>query len=275
MKMTSLPTNSLSFKNGVQLNKIELPTNGLPEVPPCKHNIWIYDRSGSMYSLIRQVIKDLEHFADKLQDGDTLSVAWFSTENGTYRYILKGHVVGQHSPEIVKNMLHQNNTVIGLTCFSEVLKETEVVVKDLLAMGISDSFALMFFTDGYPVVSNYSKELKAIFESINALAPVISDAILIGYGDYYNRELMADMASAIGGTLVHTSRLCEFEEYMGLFLDGAVGIPRKEVTVDGNGKVLEVFTVNGKQITRYDVKEGVVRVPATVTEVYVLCGGAE
>jgi hypothetical protein len=261
------------FNNGMVLTRVELPTEGLPEVPPVKHNIWIYDRSGSMYSLLAKVIKDLEHFADGLKEGDTLSVAWFSTERGQYRYILKGHVVGRQSNDIVKNMLNQNNTTIGLTCFSEVLMETETVVQDLLAMGISDSFALMFFTDGYPVVSNYNKELQDIFKTIQRLAPVISDAMLVGYGDYYNRDLMADMARTFGGTLVHSSRLEEWEEYMGLFLEGAVGVPRKEVRL-AIPEIMDVFTVSGKQITRYDMVQDngdvAVRVPATASELYVL-----
>jgi len=68
----------------------------------------------------------------------------------------------------------------------------------------------MFFSDGYPVVRNYSKEIESIYTAVEALEGKITSSCMIGYGNYYNRNLMMDMAERLGGSLIHSNDLPQF-----------------------------------------------------------------
>jgi hypothetical protein len=143
-----------------------------PAKPKTNH-IWIYDRSGSMYSLLDRLIEDLIIRVKKIPAGDTITFGWFSSE-GQYNFIIKGFKVTDDSDyTILEKILRANNTTIGMTCFSEILDNTSQVISDLSIF--SDQFALCFFTDGYPVVSNYTKEVNNIY---NAIAKISNKLII-------------------------------------------------------------------------------------------------
>lgn len=178
-----------------------------PVAEPTCH-IWLYDRSGSMSGDISALAKDLIYKAKEIPKGDVISIGWFSGE-GQCNFILKGfRITDNVDYKILENAINNNKYTLGCTCFSEILRETEKVVEDLRV--ISDKFSLMFFSDGYPVVSNYSKEIKSIYEAIEKLEGKITSGCFIGYGNYYNRDLMMEMAERLGGSLIHSNDLPQF-----------------------------------------------------------------
>ena len=188
-------------------------------VPDNINHIFITDVSGSMHSLLPKLADDMSNHVRKLQKGDTLSFAWFSGEDD-YRYVIKGYKVTEDSDfDKLGKIFKDNLKSRGTTCFSEVLGETESVVADLVAL--NPIFALTFFSDGYPVVSNYSKEIAAINKAIDKLQGKVASSMLVGYGDYYNKELMANMAERIGGSLLHSSDLHTFSSAFSMFLDNS------------------------------------------------------
>lgn len=236
-------------------------STGVPESGPTNH-IFIYDRSGSMYSLIKRMVEDFIERGRKIPVGDTISIGWFSTQ-GQYNFILKGFKIATDSDYgVVESAIRQNNTTIGLTCFSEILHETaDTLIKDLSIF--SGRFALTFFTDGYPVVYDYNKEYTEIFNAINKLEKVLTSSLLVGYGNYYNKELMAEMALKLGGSLVHSADVASFGTAVENFIEGVQDTDNKiEVKLSGVPGLM-YFGVADSAVVPYEPKDGVINFQPT------------
>lgn len=213
------------------------------------NHIWIYDRSGSMYSLLRRLTEDLINRAKQIPVGDTITLGWFSSE-GQFNFILKGFkVAGDGDYALLEQAILNNSTTVGLTCFSEILTNTATIIRDLSIF--SDRFALCFFTDGYPVVSNYQREIDSIFKAISAIQGSITGSLLIGYGNYYNKTLMTQMTEALGGTLTHSSDLSTFSVSLSEFIKNVQDVSGKiRIKIDTNPGDI-VFGINGTDINIY------------------------
>lgn len=230
------------------------------------NHIWIYDRSGSMCGLLSKLIEDLITRAKTIPVGDTITFGWFSSE-GEKNFILKGFKITESKDySIMEKALRSNNYTIGCTCFSEILQETDQVIQDLSVF--SNNFALCFFSDGYPVVSNYSKEIENIFNALNKLNGKVTSTLLVGYGDYYNKQLMSDMAEKIGGSLTHSANLPSFSIALDSFVTNSQDTKKMAVKIDA--KVNEntiIFNINGNNINLYTLNED--------KEVSISCGEGE
>lgn len=222
------------------------------------NHIWICDRSGSMSWTIKDLIEDMIGKLNTLEDGDTLSVGWFSGE-GQFDFILKGSQVSSaQSKERIATVLRKYASTVGCTCFSEILGSTNKLVDDLTVFG--NLFSLVFFTDGCPVVSNYQAEITAINKSIDALKGKLTSVLLVGYGAYYNKELMANMAARFSGTLVHSANLGDYSKSLTEFLFDvrdtggrvSVSLP-KELQLQGCPNWC--FSLNQKTVVSYNVDD--------------------
>lgn len=184
----------------MRVQQIYKPDPGVKLTRPDKHNVLIVDLSGSMDWATDALAKDTIKRVQDLPDGDFLSLAYFSGE-GDYRWLVKGvktDAKGKQSIEaVIKNNFRARNT----TCFSEVLGTTAQVIADVAPF--SNVISLVFMSDGHPVVSSLERETTAIFKAIAGIKGQISDAVVVGYGDYYNRELLTKMAQALGATFTH------------------------------------------------------------------------
>lgn len=255
-----------------EYNVVEEEKKKKPEKREAVNHIWIYDRSGSMYGLLSRLIDDLIVRVKNIPVGDTITIGYFSSE-GQRNFILKGFkVTEERDYTLLEKALRTNSSTLGCTCFSEILHDTKQVVEDLQIF--SSKFALCFFTDGYPVVSNYSKEITEIHKAVEGLSSKVTASLLVGYGDYYNKSLMAEMAEKIGGSLTHSANLPSFSISLDAFLGTAqeskrVTVPLKtEVTKDTT-----VFNVNGTNINLYSAEDGEVKVSCgdeDIISVYVL-----
>jgi len=172
------------------------------------NHLWIYDRSGSMTYLLPELTSQLIKLSKSLKKGDSLSLGWFSSE-GQYNWVFKGFKIADTSDyKALERAIKNNSSSIGMTCFSEILLDTETVIKDLSV--ISKAFSFHFFTDGYPVVNNYQKEISGIFKAINAIKGKIRAAMFVAYGPYYNRDLLTKMSEKLGALLIHSSLIPEY-----------------------------------------------------------------
>lgn len=218
------------------------------------NNIWIYDRSGSMSGVLEGLARDLIIKAKELPMGDTITLGWFSS-HGEYNFMLKGFKITEKKDyKVIEDTINKNKSTIGMTCFSEILADTSTVIKDLSA--ISNTFALCFFTDGYPTVSPYDREVKAIHAAIDKIGSKIASSLLVGYGDYYNKELMTQMAERMGGALIHSESLPAFNVQLGNFMkdsreNGSKVVVNLESLPASKSGV--VFGINGNQISPYAV----------------------
>lgn len=221
------------------------------------NHVWIYDRSGSMSGTLPQLARDLIAKAKEIPTGDTLTLGWFSSEGGEFNFMLKGFKITEtRDYKILEDTINKNKHTLGCTCFSEILKDTDTVIKDLSAL--STNFALCFFTDGYPVVSNYPKEIQAINSAIEKISGKVASSLMVGYGDYYNKALMSQMAERFGGALIHSENLPAFSLQLEGFMKDARENGRKqavdlEVVPSTDGVV---FGINGQQINLYSHSGG-------------------
>lgn len=229
------------------------------------NHIWIYDRSGSMYGLLGKLTEDLVNRAKQIPVGDTITLGWFSSE-GQYNFILKGFKVSENRDyALLEQAILQNSSTVGLTCFSEILDNTATILQDLSIF--SKRFAVCFFTDGYPVVSDYQREIDNIFKAINAIRGSITGSLLVGYGNYYNKTLMVQMTEALGGTLIHSSNLPTFSIGLSEFIKNVQDVSDKiRIKVDANPDDI-IFGINGTDINIYSIDaEGYVLFTPTKTK---------
>lgn len=235
-------------------------TKALPE--PTNH-IWEIDRSGSMGSLLPSLVRDLKAKARELRAGDTLSLGWFSGE-GQNNFVLKGfRIAGEADLKVLDTAFDNLARTVGLTCFSEILESTEQVCRDVSIFGTR--YAFMLFTDGYPVVSNYSREVERIGAAVDKLKATLTSSLIVGYGDYYNKELLVDVARRIGGALIHSSALPHFGLALQAWVRDQQGIGnRVAVSCREFGADTQFFTIQGENVVVLTPrKDGFIDVPTT------------
>lgn len=201
-----------NIKVNNKLNLIKQPIkttdNQTKSVSEPTDRILIFDRSGSMGWTLESLINDVAEQAKLFPDGDTFTAGWFSG-SGQFGWICVGLSISENRDKI-HDLLERYNRTVGMTNFSEILKDTEKVIDDLSPL--KHKVALTFFTDGYA-----NQGVDNIIGSLKAIAPKISSALFVGYGDWYERDLMSKMAKATSGILVHASNLEEYRKHSDTF----------------------------------------------------------
>lgn len=238
----------------IYLVQQEIPKAKTPmeKIPDIKNHIWIYDRSGSMYGILDRLGEILVQKMEGLPETDTFTLGWFSGE-GDYRFLLKGAQLSPKGKISIADTIRKNLSSRCTTCFSEILSDLDEVVSDL--SGFGGEFALCFHTDGFPVVSNYQREVDSIFKAITKVSGRIGSALMVGYGNYYNKGLMSSMAEKFGGSLIHSEDLQSFDISLANFLgDCQEAGHRIPVALEVQVPQL-TFGVNGGQIMIYSPDE--------------------
>jgi von Willebrand factor type A domain len=172
------------------------------------HFIHLLDRSGSMHSHLPRLMDEVDETLEYMSDNDLISVVWFSGE-GQYKTVFKGK--SKRDRDDIKVLLNSLKNSVGLTCFSEALKEADDIVEDLQAL--CPNFAVTLFTDGQPVVSSYDAEMKAIWANLDKLKERVMAVNTIGYGHWYNKELLEQIAATTPfGRFIHSSQIAEYSD---------------------------------------------------------------
>lgn len=235
--------------DSIFLGRVELPRNeGRTQFASPTNHIWIEDISGSTVGFIRKLGQDLMDKVNNLPNGDFLTYCVFSSK-GEYRVVLKGVEVTVNSRAGIRETIDRNSHATNMTCFSEVLSEVAKIVPDLVAF--SKRFSLMFFTDGYPVPDSVG-ERKAIEKAIRKINGLLSKVMLVGYGDYYNRELLGQMALWFGGSLIHSEEMQYFSVSMDKFVKESVNAVDR-VSVKLPPGAFDPFTIDEAGITVYEM----------------------
>lgn len=174
---------------------------------PVQHNIILIDQSLSMTYEIDKLIDQVEKSFEHIGDQDYVSVIGFSSYNQCKVYIR-----GARKDDSIKTFLDSMRRTIGQTCFSTPLREAEEVVDDLAS--ICPNFAVTLFTDGNPVTpwSEYEEESK-IFKILDTLGKKVIAINTIGYGYYYNQELLLAMANRSEyGNFIHSRDIADYSK---------------------------------------------------------------
>ena len=257
----------LEITKKVYLVEQEFSNKTVKKTPEAINHIYIIDRSGSMSYMLRDLGEDLIKQIKTLPIGDTVTFGWFSGE-GDYRFVLKGFNINKEKDfGTLEKVIRDNLTSRGTTCFSEILKDTSSVVEDLSSFG--NAYSLCFLTDGFPIVSNYNREIESIFSAINNLSGKIDSALLVGYGNYYNKELMSDMAEKFGGSLIHSNDLPAFNYQLTNFInDSRENAPKIEVDLAMIPLYSLAFNIAGKNINLFTASKTVTIAPSKKNKNY-------
>lgn len=220
-------------------------TSDVVSQPGIVNRIIILDGSGSMGWTIEALKNDVISRCELMSPDDTVSVGYFSSA-GQFGWICKGS-----SPKLVGVLLKPHRFPLNMTCYSDILGDVETLIEDLTP--VSKTFSLLFFSDGYP-----NQKTDSILTLVNKFSSKLSSAMIIGYGDLYGRDLLANMAEAMKGVLVHSSNLSEFSRHLDSFSNNNVGgnkilfdVPpdAKEalVAVSANGDVVS-YPLTARQV---------------------------
>jgi hypothetical protein len=240
------------------------PANKLTEVPTRKHHMWIYDRSGSMDWVLSTLAEDICAHLSEVPLNDFISIGWFSGVSD-FRWLVKGaRLAGKEDYANVAKVVRANATSRNTTCFSEILASIPDVISDVAPM--ADSVELAFLTDGHPVVPNQQSERKAIFAALKQIGGRLTSGLFVGYGDYYNRPLLAEMAQSVGATLQHADHITDFGNQLAKII---VKNGRKRTTVQVPVGVDAVFTIENGRVVVYSVDNSAAIVPEGLPAYYV------
>lgn len=171
------------------------------------HHIHVLDRSYSMSSdidtLIDNVIETFKHIGTQ----DLISVIWFASEDQC-KVLFKGASV--HMKDMIIKKLDSIRDCIGCTCFSEPLKQVKEVMDDL--EDLCPNFNVAFFTDGCTVTPWSNEEEKTrIFSILEPLAGRLLAFNTIGYGNWYDEELLVKMSSnSMFGRFTHSRMIDDY-----------------------------------------------------------------
>ena len=173
------------------------------------HHIHILDRSGSMYREIDNLIDSVQETIKVIHDDDLISIIWFSSP-GQYRTLIKG----AKKTDGLDKLLDTLRSTIATTCFSDPLKEAKLIIDELVTL--CPNISITLFTDGCPVIPwSIEEEEKRIFNILNDIKDKILAFNTVGFGNWYNKDLLTKMAaSSEYGTFVHSTKI---DEYLSIF----------------------------------------------------------
>lgn len=176
-----------------------------------RHNVLIFDRSGSMTGSLSRLIENMKRVIDYIPENDYISILWFSGE-GQYKTIVKGARRGEELKKLLDNVNH----TVGCTCFSQVLQEVADIISEMKV--ICDNFIVTMFTDGEAVVNwGDREEYDRAKKIVNGFSSDILAFNTVGYGNYYNQQFLKDLAEMTQyGVMVHSSKI---DEYYGIMTE--------------------------------------------------------
>lgn len=192
VKTTKTKLNGTTLGDFAVYNMLKTKMEGEVEKNLPVHFVQTYDRSGSMYGDIKDLVKNIKDTIKLMDEGDFLTVLWYSgrRQNGV---VIEGHRVTKTDGELeyLENLLKKHNTTLGCTMYSEVIDLANAMITK--HANLSSNAAISFFTDGG--VNEESK--KNVLESVERIVanPNCMSFNTIGYGRYYDPDILKDMAA--------------------------------------------------------------------------------
>ena len=202
------------------------------------HHIHILDRSGSMYWCISDLMDDVKKTLRMIDKDDYVTILWFSGA-GQYRTMVK---CAKNDPESIDKILDSLKSTVGMTCFSDPIKELDSIIRETAPM--CDVFNVTIFTDGEPVTPwSFEEEVTRIFTNLDVIKDKIIAFNTIGYGNYYNRDLLLRMSKTTPyGQMTHASKIDQYSEIFSHNRESLVELVGKTCTVTCDGADILVRT---------------------------------
>lgn len=180
------------------------------------HQLFVIDKSGSMYGTLSALIEDLKKQCRTLHTGDYVSFAWFSSR-GEFGFPIKAfQIIDESSFEKLDRLFDSHKKALNLTCFSEVLTEAEKVIDETSFLGTR--FSLTFFSDGHANDRSSREERELSREIMRRLNGKFDFILTVAYSDYADHEFLTEMAQIAGGESVSSSSLADVSKIFSRFL---------------------------------------------------------
>jgi len=218
--------------------KITLPKNENSNNAPTNY-VLISDSSGSMWGSINELKQTVAAVTDLMTDQDTLTVGDFSGY-GDYQFFIRGLKKSQN----IKDLINKKLNARGLTCYVQSLAEVPKIIDDVKTLSGNDNFAFYFLSDGYPNDRSPESEILKLCRNLKGK---FQSVIVCGYGNYYNRSTLLEMANAIGGQMNHISDFQEMQQSYTSFLKGKK--TKKNIKID---KKYDIVWQVGNDIIVYE-----------------------
>lgn len=213
----------------------------------CVHHVMLLDTSGSMWPHVDKLMDDVKLTLDMMDENDYLTIIRFSGA-GQYRTILKGTKVSDK--ENIKKVLDTMKNAGGCTCFSDPIKELDLVITETLPM--CSTYNVTIFTDGDTVTPwPVEEEVRRIFANLATVHDKIVAFNAIGYGEYYNRKLLLDMVNTIEyGEFAHASKIEDFHNIFSHQKEAVLDLRGKRLTfnVEGGSNAYEIIGLTSKTV---------------------------
>ena len=206
------------------------------------HHIHILDRSGSMSGEIDELIENVKQTIDFMADEDFVSVIWFASA-GQYKTLIKG----ARKDDSIKTLLDSIKSTLGCTCFSDPLREVSEIIEELSP--ICPNYNITLFTDGEPVCPwSDSEEETKIHKAIDLYADKVIAINTVGYGYYYNKELLTGISQRSEfGQMIHSSQIKEYSNIFSHNYERIKDLVVDPVEINSKGtQILYLGTNNSK-----------------------------
>lgn len=243
-----------------EFKRVKVPKNDVRAIDLPTNHILVIDCSGSMsYDLpkIRQQLKN--KLPSTVKENDTVSLVWFSGR-GEF-----GCLVDRVKVNDLNDLNRLNTSIdrwlkpIGCTGFVEPLHTVEDLMKELQGV-----YSMMFLTDGCD--NEWSR--SEILEATRSLGSCLAGAVFVEYGWYCNHQLLEDMASEIGGSVVFAEDFDRYEPiFDGVIRKGYKSAKRVPIEV-GNPLFDLVWAVGENGPKTFKVKNGKVSIPEYIDEIF-------
>ena len=210
------------------------------EVKLSAHHSFIIDCSGSMYEELPAIRRDLHNkIATMLKPEDSVTIMWFSGKNEYGVLIEDYQIKSATSLGKVKELINKYLTPQGLTAFEGPLTELKTVINRVSKRDENLLHTLFFLTDGYDNCSSSSDIIKAV-ENVNEN---LSSATIVEYGWYCNKQLLNEIATAIGGVHTFSENFDNYEPYVEKVFNNSALVERKYIKLDHSANDGVVFSV--------------------------------
>lgn len=188
-------------------------------VEPVTH-ILVFDRSGSMYNELKGLVTDIKRTIRTIPENDGVEVYWYSGHNQFAKIVSSKNVLSEL--DTINTTLDKFTETVGCTVFSQVLEE----IYSSISAKKDDKYSITFFTDGCLCGDTKSKVMTAIDKL--AKADNVLGFNTVGYGNYYDKDLLVSMTSAFSlGNFNHTTEITDFSA---LFTEFSTEISEGEST---------------------------------------------
>ena len=195
------------------------------------HHIHLLDRSGSMWRDMDSLIKNVKQTVDLMEDGDLISIIYFSDVDECEPIIIGKNVSEKQD---IHAMLDSINSTLSVTCFSKPLQETIKLVEKMSP--ICSNFNVTLFTDGYPVTyHSREKEIQMINDAVSELKGKVMAINSIGYGNYYDKQILESISNSTDfGRVFHSNNIDDYSEIFSRNRTILATMTRENVKIETN-----------------------------------------